>query len=66
MNRGFYPSDEYVLVDIKKCFDGEKESMVNLSFKGREIDPHPSEKDIKNRSDGYKSHGKIGGILLYW
>ena len=47
MNRGFYPSDEYVLVDIKKCFDGEKESMVNLSFKGREIDPHPSEKGHK-------------------
>ena len=46
MNRGFYPSDEYVLVDLKKCFDGEKESMVNLSFKGREIDPHPSEKCI--------------------
>ena len=43
----YYPSDEYVLVDIKKCFDGEKESMVNLSFKGREIDPHPSEKGHK-------------------
>ena len=32
---------------LKKCFDGEKESMVNLSFKGREIDPHPSEKGHK-------------------
>lgn len=54
LNRGFYTSSDYVLVDIKKGFDKEKESMVNLSFKGREIDPHPSE----------KGHRKIAQMVL--
>ena len=42
LNEAFEESDEYCLVDIKKAFDKQEKSMINLSLKGREIDPHPS------------------------
>lgn len=42
MNECFYDSEDYQLVDIKAGFDKSKNSMINVSWKGREIDPHPS------------------------
>lgn len=44
MNQCFYQSDEYCLVDIKAGFDDTESSLINVSWKGREIDPHPSAK----------------------
>lgn len=54
MNRCFYESRDYQLVDVKGCFDKEKDSMVNVSWKGREIDPHPS----------VEGHRKIAGMVI--
>ena len=54
MNHCFYDSEDYQLVDVKGCFDKEKESMVNVSWKGREIDPHPS----------VEGHKKIAGMVI--
>ena len=54
MNHCFYESEDYRLVDVKGCFDQEKDSMVNVSWKGREIDPHPSE----------EGHQKIAGMVI--
>lgn len=42
MNQCFFDSKEYRVVDIKAGFDKEKKSMINVSWKGNEIDPHPS------------------------
>lgn len=42
MNQCFYQSEEYRLVDIKTGFDSAGNSLINVSWKGREIDPHPS------------------------
>ena len=42
MNQCFYQSEEYCLVDIKTGFDDAEKSLINVSWKGREIDPHPS------------------------
>lgn len=42
MNQCFYKSDDYCLVDIKSGFDHAENSLINVSWKGREIDPHPS------------------------
>ncbi len=42
MNKCFYDSGEYQLVDIKSGFDRAGKSLINVSWKGREIDPHPS------------------------
>lgn len=30
------------VVDVKKAFDDQEDSMINVSLNGREIDPHPS------------------------
>lgn len=54
MNQCFYDSEEYQLVDVKGCFDKERESMVNVSWNGREIDPHPSA----------EGHEKIAEIVI--
>lgn len=42
LNQAFGESGLYHLVNIKQGFDGQERSMVNVSLKGREIDPHPS------------------------
>lgn len=42
LNKAFVSEEDYDLVDIKKAFDRQTQSMVNLSLNGREIDPHPS------------------------
>lgn len=42
MNQCFYKSEDYQIVDIKTGFDNEENSMINVSWKGKEIDPHPS------------------------
>lgn len=47
LNEAFKESDEYCLVDIKKAFDKQEKSMINVSLKGREIDPHPSREGHK-------------------
>lgn len=54
MNQCFYDSEDYQLVDVKGCFDKEKDSMVNVSWKGRELDPHPS----------VEGHKKIAGMVI--
>ena len=55
MNRGFYPSDEYVLVDLKNVLTARRNPWSIFLSREAEIDPHPSEKGHKNRSDGYKA-----------
>jgi lysophospholipase L1-like esterase len=52
LNAAFYESDEYELIDVKKAFDSQKKSMVNMAFSGRQIDPHPSKA-------GHKLIGKM-------
>lgn len=47
LNKAFITSDEYDLVNIKGAFDKQKKSMINVSVKGREIDPHPSREGHK-------------------
>lgn len=47
LNEAFEKSDEYCLVDIKDVFDKQEKSMINVSLKGREIDPHPSREGHK-------------------
>lgn len=47
LNGAFEKSDEYCLVDIKDVFDKQEKSMINVSLKGREIDPHPSREGHK-------------------
>ena len=47
LNGAFEESDEYCLVDIKDVFDKQEKSMINVSLKGREIDPHPSREGHK-------------------
>lgn len=42
LNRAFFASEKYKLADVKKTFDKQEKSMINVSIKGREIDPHPS------------------------
>ena len=42
LNQAFQKAGGYYLVNIKEAFDKEKKSMINISLKGREIDPHPS------------------------
>lgn len=52
LNRAFRISDSYHLVDIKKVFDEQDRSMINVSLKGRKIDPHPSK-------EGHELIGKM-------
>lgn len=42
LNEAFQKANGYSLVNIKDAFDKEEKSMINVSLKGREIDPHPS------------------------
>lgn len=42
LNKAFTTTKEYDLVNIKEAFDKQEKSMINVSLKGREIDPHPS------------------------
>lgn len=42
LNKAFTTTKEYDLVNIKEAFDKQEKSMINVSLKGRDIDPHPS------------------------
>lgn len=47
LNEAFTTTKEYDLVNIKEAFDQQDKSMINVSLKGREIDPHPSREGHK-------------------
>jgi lysophospholipase L1-like esterase len=51
INSSYYESDDYCLVDVKAVFDGAEESMINVFWKGRQIDPHPSVAGHKKIAD---------------
>ena len=44
INETFTRYPGFVLVDIKSAFDGSHEDLVNMAFKGKEVDPHPSKR----------------------
>ncbi len=54
LNQCFSESDGYQTVDVKTCFDREEKSMVNLSWQGKEMDPHPS----------VEGHRKIANLVI--
>lgn len=52
LNEAFETTANYNLVNVKKLFDKQQKSMINISLKGREIDPHPSK-------EGHELIGKM-------
>lgn len=54
LNQAFSEPVSYHLVDIKTAFDREKKPMINITLKGRQIDPHPSK----------EGHRRIGEMVI--
>lgn len=47
MNEILGKEEGFHLIDVKEVFDREKDSMINVSLKGRDIDPHPNKEGHK-------------------
>jgi len=54
LNKTFTKYRDFTLVDIKGAFDCSEEDLVNMAFKGKEVDPHPSE----------EGHKVIGSLMI--
>lgn len=55
LNEAFLDTPGFTLVDIKKGFDNSNEKLVNMAWKGTQIDPHPSK----------EGHQLIGELVIW-